>query len=432
VQADLNDKSASKGEQQAELDEMLDDMRHGMFKVLVCWHSDRVERRGPEALFKLLRQIKDAGGRIESTKEPLFGTDDLSGEAMTAIGAVMAHQYAVHLGEQVRAGHDKTRANNGVINRVPWGYTIEGAKHYKNAIPTDECREYWPKVLDRCIAGDSCRTIAKWLDSENVSTRMGGKWNEGEVLRLIHNPIYCGRRLGWAGDKLLLKDEAVVPVDKWVLANEALANRPKRGPVAKTSRPLLANLKCLRCGAPMYRKVIGGRLSRRYCYRCEGRGPQRKGCGNLVPYAQTEIIVTVRIFEISTKPYRTKVWAEGKNWDAEIADIRQQMRELDPESDEDEARRVELKARLKEYRRKNEEEATTGGWQYVDTGMTVGQHFRQLDWLDKREFLKNYDIRAERVTLEYTPEDMAGIRVVIDGEDQGAFLMSNKLTFYQP
>src|SRR5438309_921587 len=67
---ELNDKSASKGEQQAALDEMLNDMRDGTIKVLVCWHSDRIERRGVEAMFKLIRQIKDAGGRLESTKEP--------------------------------------------------------------------------------------------------------------------------------------------------------------------------------------------------------------------------------------------------------------------------------------------------------------------------------------------------------------------------
>jgi DNA invertase Pin-like site-specific DNA recombinase len=69
---ELNDKSASKGQQQETLDEMLTDMRNGTISVLVCWHSDRVERRGHEALFRLLRQIKDAGGRIESIKEPLL------------------------------------------------------------------------------------------------------------------------------------------------------------------------------------------------------------------------------------------------------------------------------------------------------------------------------------------------------------------------
>jgi DNA invertase Pin-like site-specific DNA recombinase len=65
---ELNDKSGSKGEQQQKLDEMLEDMRQGIIKVLVCWHSDRLERRGPEYVFRNLAQVRDAGGRIESIK----------------------------------------------------------------------------------------------------------------------------------------------------------------------------------------------------------------------------------------------------------------------------------------------------------------------------------------------------------------------------
>src|SRR5712692_8878714 len=98
----LNDLSASKGEQQAKLDEMLADMRDGVIKVLVCWHSDRLERRGVEALFKTLRLSREAGGRIESTKEPLLGSGDVSGEMLTAMGASAARQYSVHLAEQVK------------------------------------------------------------------------------------------------------------------------------------------------------------------------------------------------------------------------------------------------------------------------------------------------------------------------------------------
>jgi site-specific DNA recombinase len=124
----LNDKSASKGEQQATLDEMLEDMREGTIEVLVCWHSDRLERRGPEALFRLLRQVRDAGGRIESTQEPLFGTGDMSGEAVTALGAVIAHQKSVHLAEQMKLAHKRIKANGGVPNRAPWGFMIEGEK----------------------------------------------------------------------------------------------------------------------------------------------------------------------------------------------------------------------------------------------------------------------------------------------------------------
>jgi len=210
----LNDLSASKGEQQAKLDEMLADMRDGKIKVLVCWHSDRLERRGPEYVFRLLSRVRDAGGRIESTKEPLFGATDMSGEALTALGAVISHQYSVHLAEQVGIAQARIRDNNGVLTCLPWGYRAEGPKYGKAAVPTDGCRDYWPEVLKRCIAGDSCRTIASWLDSEGVKPEKGKKWDEDVIRRLIKNPVYCGRRLGWK-DAPLLTNEAVVSVDLW-------------------------------------------------------------------------------------------------------------------------------------------------------------------------------------------------------------------------
>jgi DNA invertase Pin-like site-specific DNA recombinase len=138
---ELNDKSASMGQQQAKLDEMLDDMRDGTITVLVCWHSDRLERRGPEYVFRLLAQARDAGGRIESVQEPLFGAEDMSGEAMTALGAVISHQYSVHLGEQVRLAHARIKANGAVgPGGTPWGYRIMGEKYSKQLVPTDLCR----------------------------------------------------------------------------------------------------------------------------------------------------------------------------------------------------------------------------------------------------------------------------------------------------
>jgi DNA invertase Pin-like site-specific DNA recombinase len=117
---ELHGRSASKGQHQGKLDEMLEDMRRGAIKVLVCWWSDRIERRGPEALFRLLRLTRDAGGRIESTHEPLLGWGDISGEAMTELNAVMAHYESIKIAERIKKGHDRIKANGATSSRVPW------------------------------------------------------------------------------------------------------------------------------------------------------------------------------------------------------------------------------------------------------------------------------------------------------------------------
>ncbi len=419
-------KSAFKGEHQADLDRAIEDMREGITQVLVIAHSNRLERRegkiGTE-LLSTLAEFVDAGGRVDSVEEPTLGQLDMGSRILTYVTGLQNTEKSLTIRRETKRAYNRIDANHGVRNRVPgvW-YDYDGTKYDKHPVPTDICREYWPKVLDRCIAGDSATTIAAWLDSEGVKTQKGGKWNPGTILHLIHNPIFCGRRLGWEKGVPLLKDEAVVPVDKWTLARDTLANRPKRGPVLKTNRPMLAKLKCVRCGSPMYRKQIGGRISRRYVYRCEGQGPQRKGCGNLVPYEQTENIIAVRIFITSDKPWKTKQWVKGQNWDAEIADTIQQIKALNPLDLEDEARRPGLMAELRELQRKNDEEATKGGWLPVDTGITEGEHFIELTRDERREFLKDYDIRVERIdNPPMEPGATQGLHVIIDGIDHGVF-----------
>jgi DNA invertase Pin-like site-specific DNA recombinase len=424
---ELNDKSASKGEQQEKLDEMLTDMRDGTIRVLVCWHSDRLERRGPEYVFRLLAQARDADGRIESTKEPLFGAQDMSGEAMTALGAVISHQYTVHLSEQVKLAHDRIRANGGVgPGGTAWGLRIEGPKYNKKLVPTDLCREYAPQIFDCVIAGDSWRAIAAWLDVEGVPTKRGGKWNEGSIRKLVQNRVYAGRLQNEAKTKTLAYCEPVISPDTFDRAQDALKRRPHRGPMKKYDQPMLANLKCARCeDSPMYRirlKSRDGKFDYLY-YRCAGRGAQRKGCGNMVAYKQTEIIVATMVFMRSTDPYQVRYWVEGTNWDAEISDIKQDMREA-VEAEQFDAL-PKLRAKLEDLRGR---EAVKGHWEYEETGMTVGDYFDSLDTEGKREYLKIHDIRVDKATPTLEPGASNGVRVILDGEDHGVFPYPTRLT----
>jgi DNA invertase Pin-like site-specific DNA recombinase len=425
---ELNDKSASKGEQQVKLDEMLGDMRLGVITVLVCWHSDRVERRGPEALFRLLRQAREAGGGIESTKEPLLGTDDLSGEAMTALGAIISRHYSVHLGEQVKLAHQRIKANGGLVaGGTPWGYVIAGEKYNKTIVPTDLCREIVPLIFQHCIDGDSCFTIAEWLDSIGVRPTRGEKWSQGSVHRIITNMTYAGRRQDEGtlkpnglpsrkNRKTIMTCEAVITLDVWRRANEALRNRPQRGhgTAAKLpDRALLINLKCARCGAPMWRITAGrtGQQKRLY-YRCYGQGPQRKGCGNMIRLERLDEMVIARMLVWHDQHYTIRTWVEGEDWQADIESIAQDIREIDPVemalNPEITRRHTELMAQLADY---TSREVIDGNWDEIDTGITKGMYFYDLNPEGRREYLKACDIRAEKAGC------CGGIRVVIDGRE---------------
>ena len=418
---ELNDKSASKGEQQVKLDEMLDDMREGHIKVLVCWRSNRLERRGVEAVFKLLRQVKDAGSRIESVQEGQLNTGDVSGEALTSITAIMDHQYSVKLSQDVKLAHDRSRANGAVYTNVPWGFTIEGPKYNKRPVPTELCRAIVPQIFERCIEGDSLRTIAEWLDSEGIPSPKGNAhWSESTIRWTIRQRAYAGRLLSPQGMSIA-KCEAVVPPDVFDRANQALNTRPSRGPMNE-NRPLLANLRCARCeDSPMYRVRIKGRTGKFYFYyRCTGRGAQRKGCGNMVPYDDLEEIVHAWITLVTDAPHQTREWIDGESYDNDISDVKQDIREVVETEQFDKL--PELQAKLAELRDK-QQHATQGHYERHDTGLTVGQYFHSLDHTGQREYLKTRDIRAEKVPER---DGVPGVRLVIDGEDYGVIRLAQE------
>ena len=397
-------------------------MRNGEISVLAIWHSDRIERRPGKALLDVLVEFGDAGGRVESVQEPTLGQLDFGGQVTTFLAGLMNHEKSRHIAEQTKLAQDRIRTNNATANRRPWGYETTGPKYNRTLVPTDICRKYVPQIFQRCIDGDSLRTIAAWLDSEGVPPVRGKQWHEGSLRHIIMNRTYAGRRIrrGDLKEETFQTCEPVIDADIFDRANEALRNRPKRGPVAKDleTRPMLAKLRCYRCGSPMYRISAGDGTGRVY-YRCTGSGPQRKGCGNRVPYDRLERMVAVRMLAWNDQPYQTKEWVEGKNWDAKIADLTQDIRELaqNPTADRWLERMAEMQAQIVEFERKNKEEREGGHYEYTDvlnvdgSVMTIGMHFFDLDKEGRREYLKTHDIQAEKTAC------CGGVRVVIDGRE---------------
>lgn len=410
----LNDKSASKGEQQSYQDEAVEDIREGTIKAVVCWNSDRVERRGPEKLFKWLREIKDAGGRLESTSEPLLGTEDLSGEAVTALNAVISHQESVKRAERQRISIQAAKSRGALYSIIPWAMATVGDKGHKKITPTDLAREVVPQIFDRCIDGQSLADIAEWLDAEGIPTRRGtDHWSESTVRWIIRQRAYAGRWVNRKGETIQ-RCEAVIEPSTFDRAQVALKTRQKKGPTSKTP-PQLSTVKCAQCGSPMYRVHSGNPGQKRYYYRCYGRMPQRKGCGNMVPLVELDQLIRAWVYLGQTMPYRTRQWVKGTNYDDEISDVKQDIRELT------EAERFEelppLYAKLAELRELNED-AEPGHYEPVDTGLTIAEHFAELDEAGKREYLATFDIRVEKgIALN----GAKGARLVIDGQDWGVW-----------
>ena len=417
----LHDVSASKGEQEAALAEALDDIRAGRYSVVVVAHSSRLDRRDVDVqeLYAIL--VRQAGGRIESAREPQFGQTDIGGRVLTLFAQHGNYEYTRTLGEHVRAAFDVIDAGGWWRGKPPWGFVTEGPDRGKWLVPTAQAREYVPQIYGRVIAGESLAQIARWLESCGVApvgiaktedidgnpvTRgKSGRWWPRSIGQLIRNPAYMGRAITgtesglehiWATG-MDDEDESrrpLVDAHTWAKAGRALDGRPKRGPVLRENRCALSGAsRCLACGGPMYRIRCGNR-NPHYYLRCSGTGAARTSCGaamvrlDAAEMLADEVIGGLMhpIYEIQEIPgneaeidaqlavldyQRRQVALRGLSWadeDAERARIREQY---------------EIVAATKRIPSRREA---------VDTGITYGQHWAKLDvhgraaWLRSGEF----------------------------------------------
>jgi DNA invertase Pin-like site-specific DNA recombinase len=397
---EVNDRSAFKGEQQKKLDEMLHDMRTGEIDVLVCWRSDRVERRGPEAMFKLLRQIKEAGGGIESVTEPLLGETDIAGTATTALTAILNYQESAKKSDSVLLAVDRNRNGKAWWGNSYWGYAITGEKYGKTLAPTDDGRRYVPQIFQRIADGQSCHQVGHWLRS--------GPWpgvSDKTVYRMIRNPIYRGVKI--VNGRPVMNVPPLVDAKLWKTANDRLSNAPRgrRAPASGPPAFLTSVLFCPRCPrdgeyAPMYRIHSRGNY---YYYRCRGHAPDVKGCGNMTRLEVTDAVVTA-LLSMAPDPYKEWRHVKGQNYDNDLAQIQLALNDLPKQGlsrEDEQAERERLWAEEDRLIEANKH-ARLDRWEEKPTGKTVGQHFMGLDFDGRRKMMLDEGVK---VFAEKNPSD---------------------------
>lgn len=378
----VHGKSAFHGRQQKDLDQALSDMRDGLIKVLVIWHSDRLERREGKALLDVLAEFAKAGGRVESVQEPTLGQLDFSGQVTTFLTGLMNHEKSKHISEQITLAHariDEARAFRG---RIPFGYRTTGPKYAKILVPTDEGREVIPVAYQMIAEGKSLSEVGLYLKEKT-----GREWWANIVAEMIRRPVYRGHHANSKG-VTVHRCEALVDAALWKRANDSLAARPKRGKVYAANRAMLAGvLSCSKCGGPMSR-MTDGRGSQ--FYRCTGRGPNRKGCGkgHMVAVPRVDAAVNKIIAETFNTHVMIRTLVPGTDHSAELAELAYELQQLPLQGlswDDEDSRRAELRA---EYERIKALPVVPDEWVEVPNGHTYSGVWEGLETPERGAWLK--------------------------------------------
>jgi DNA invertase Pin-like site-specific DNA recombinase len=141
------------------------------FDVLLLWALDRLSREGIGATARYIEQLRARGIRVMSHEEPWLDTGGPVGDLLVAVFAWVAKQERERLGERVRAGQARARA--------------EGVKIGRPRRDVDQA-----EVRRRRAAGQSWRRIARALKVPvRTLLRHGKAWQKPQAQSAPPTPL---------------------------------------------------------------------------------------------------------------------------------------------------------------------------------------------------------------------------------------------------
>jgi site-specific recombinases, DNA invertase pin homologs len=169
--------------------EMMKQLRHGLFTHLLVWKIDRISRNLLD-FATMYQELKELGVTFISKNEQ-FDTSTAIGEAMLKIILIFAELERNMTSERVTATMI-SRASNGLWNggRVPYGYNYDpNKKEFK--INNDEA-EVVKLIHDKYEELHSLIRESRVLNERGIITRAGNLWNPTTLQIILHNTFYCG------------------------------------------------------------------------------------------------------------------------------------------------------------------------------------------------------------------------------------------------
>lgn len=331
---ELHDVSASKGEQEATLKEIMADIQDGKYTVVVVAHSSRIDRRDPRIQRLYTDSVSLAGGRIESAREPEFGKNTLGGDIMTVVAQWSNFKYSKDLGEHVDAAFKRIDDNNAIRGKALYGYRITGAKYSKQFEIVESEAEV---IRDAChwyLAGETLAQIVRKLNRDGrlprpvkyKGVRKVHQWSEKTLSQLLRSETICGRR--HQGDAVV-RVPSIITVAEWDAVQARLdAKAYRKGVRTHEDTAMLTSLAyCGQCLLPLYRTMCGYGASRKPHY--YARPDKGHTCGCMVPLDALDELVNTRLIDPSADiriPHEVTV--PGHNYQDDIDHLAKRQSDL--------------------------------------------------------------------------------------------------------
>lgn len=313
--------------QRPEYNRMLADFDAGRFDALVCWDLDRLTRQP--------RQLEDWIDRAEKSEIKLVtanGEADLTtdgGRMYARIKAAVARAEVERKGaRQASAARQRSEKGRPPLGVRLTGYTVRG-----DLVPEEA--EVVRTVFERFAAGDSLRSLARWLDESGVATRHGSRWNPTSVTTILKNPRYAGHAI-YRGEVTGAKGgwQPIVTEELFAVVQGILADPRRRSNRKGTDRKYLGSglFLCDVCTKPVVSFSGAGAGPR---YRCPGGHFTRTQhhIDDLVVKVMETRLGNPKMVEEMVQQMSTDKAGEAKELEVEATRLRDRLKAIEADYD---------------------------------------------------------------------------------------------------
>lgn len=380
-EATLRGYSASKGEQEPTLREVIRGIEQGRWGKILVTDSSRLDRREDlDAQAEILLAIRQAGGDVVSVTEPEFGKTDFVGRLVTLVAQYANATKSKTVKDGTWRGVQAIIANEAFMGVLPTFWTATGVKYSKVATCVDPnaVRSIYTDIAN----GHSLSSVAREHKTYPHVIRhiIGTRANMNGLFECHYT--YRGETFKW---EHRAAGSFVVGSELWHKANRvmgergAVMNNTGGRSISLATSWVSGLLSCPKCGGNLY--VLRGKS-----LRCGGKGKDRRSCG--IPTigldgvtGQIETIVSSEHVAVYRYQHVSGNQGELDELSTELDLVRQTLAVTDDDDEFDRlaARRLALRERIASF------ELVPDTYDMTATGETLADLWQTGD---KREIMK--------------------------------------------
>ncbi|MGN0605830.1 MAG: recombinase family protein [Oscillospiraceae bacterium] len=180
------------------MQQLLSEVEKGMWSGVLVMEVERLAR-GDTIDQGIVAQTFKYSGTTIITPAKTYNPENQFDEEYFEFGLFMSRREYKTINRRLQQGRiASVKQGNFIGSIAPYGYNkIKKGHNYTLEINPDEA-EIVKTIFNLYVNGENgtrigIPNIANYLNRMNISTRNGGKWNNGTVRGIIENPVYIGK-----------------------------------------------------------------------------------------------------------------------------------------------------------------------------------------------------------------------------------------------